>query len=163
MTGQCPWHCDGHGLSLTCVPKSTYVLTEPILRWKLRSLRWNVIPWDLAFDGHCCNMNTASGFASCTQLLSGSAVAVQQQEPKELIVLRRSALQLVRRLRHQGVLWTAPVCSSWIWISRSSTGRSSANPLGDTSRICVQQGNLMVSRHWESRKHTRAAKDTTMW
>ncbi|CAE7781920.1 unnamed protein product, partial [Symbiodinium pilosum] len=39
-----------------------------------------------------------------------------------------------------------PVCSSWIWINRSTSKRSKAAPLGDESLFTVQQANQMVSR-----------------
>ena len=59
-----------------------------------------------------------------------------------------TAMQLFRRLRsHGGQSW-ATVCSSWIWMSRSSTLRSDAFPLGFPGRPqgkSVQNGNTMVS------------------
>ena len=44
------------------------------------------------------------------------------------------------------VLHFAPVCSSWVWINRSSSGRSVDCPLGDVSQRYVSDANCMVSR-----------------
>ena len=48
------------------------------------------------------------------------------------------------RLREGGTAWAAPVCSSWVWISRSVSERSATNPLGNSSRTFVQEGNTIV-------------------
>lgn len=57
------------------------------------------------------------------------------------------ALTLILRLRWGGAALAAPVCSSWVWISRSVTRRSWFDPLGDFTKVSgVRQGNLMVSR-----------------
>ena len=57
----------------------------------------------------------------------------------------RSALQLLRRCKEGGVIWLAPVCSSWVWISRGSSGRSKIMPLGLPSESTAA-GTLQVSR-----------------
>ncbi|CAJ1335972.1 unnamed protein product, partial [Effrenium voratum] len=49
----------------------------------------------------------------------------------------------VCRLRPGSGKFTAPVCSTWVFLSRSSTGRSAARPLGWTSRECVA-GRVLV-------------------
>ena len=41
---------------------------------------------------------------------------------------------------------TAPVCSTWVWLSRGETCRSGCNPLGNQSRPCVKNANAMVVR-----------------
>ena len=56
----------------------------------------------------------------------------------------RSCINLVRRLRGHGLLFAAPVCSSWVWMSRAF--RSKEHPLGDERVECVRQGNLQVAR-----------------
>lgn len=56
------------------------------------------------------------------------------------------ALGLASRLVQGATAWAAPVCSSWVWVSRSSTGRSAARPAGKTSCPSVQEGNLMVKQ-----------------
>ena len=40
----------------------------------------------------------------------------------------------------------APVCSSWTFMNRGTSGRSASKPLGDTSRQYVREANCMVSR-----------------
>ena len=57
------------------------------------------------------------------------------------------ALQLARRVvPHQGSTLWGLVCSSWVWMPRSSTGRSSNKPLGRESAHAFADGNCMVSR-----------------
>jgi hypothetical protein len=54
----------------------------------------------------------------------------------------RAALLLVLALKEGGLLWLAPVCSSWVWLNSSRTRRSVANPDGDESYPPVVEGNL---------------------
>ena len=52
------------------------------------------------------------------------------------------AVSLVMRLRVGGLLWIAPVCSSWVWLNVSMTKRSADNCYkGDTKYKPVQEGN----------------------
>ena len=55
-------------------------------------------------------------------------------------------LLTVSYLRSGGTMWMAPTCASWVWISRSRTRRSAANPLGVATVPAVQDGNASVSR-----------------
>ena len=57
-----------------------------------------------------------------------------------------TALILVLRLCVGGCLYMAPVCSSWVWINRSTSGRKPWEPNGDISKLYVRQGNEMMSR-----------------
>ena len=54
------------------------------------------------------------------------------------------ALSLVMRIQAGGSLWTAPVCSSWGFIGRSTTQRSSLNPGGNVFNNKVSYANRMV-------------------
>ena len=54
------------------------------------------------------------------------------------------AAMLALSLRQNGLLVAAPVCSSWVWLSRSSTHRSACQPLGRGD--AAEVGNEMVSR-----------------
>ena len=56
-------------------------------------------------------------------------------------------LFMVLSFEADAILWFATVCSSWIWLSRSSTGRNKRMPLG-TPHLCrsVEDGNTMVAR-----------------
>ena len=57
----------------------------------------------------------------------------------------KNALSLVLSLRSGGLLWLAPVCSSFSWLALSVTLReASTNYAGDTARRCVAQGNFMA-------------------
>jgi hypothetical protein len=52
----------------------------------------------------------------------------------------------VCRVRSTGIVILAPVCASWSWMSRSSTGRSLIEPLGSDTSPSAIEGNEMVSR-----------------
>jgi hypothetical protein len=45
-----------------------------------------------------------------------------------------------------GVLWGAPPCSTWVWMSRHSTGRSEATILGNPASDYVRSQNALVTR-----------------
>ena len=51
------------------------------------------------------------------------------------------AMQRVFSLRIGGTLWCAPVCSSWVWVSSATSGRSAERPEGNTEREFVRDGN----------------------
>lgn len=53
---------------------------------------------------------------------------------------------LALRLRARGLSFWATVCSTWVFMSRSSTGRDETCPLGSARFQCVQDANLMVAR-----------------
>ncbi|CAK9095839.1 unnamed protein product [Durusdinium trenchii] len=55
-------------------------------------------------------------------------------------------LHQVLRLRPGSGKFTAPVCSTWVFMSRGSTGRSSQRPLGKQEYKSVQDANIMVAR-----------------
>ena len=57
-----------------------------------------------------------------------------------------TALIFVLRLKANGFSSWGAVCSSWIWVVRSTSQRSKTNPLGDTSKEFVRIGNQMVAR-----------------
>ena len=56
------------------------------------------------------------------------------------------ALTIIMRVRKGGVCWFAPPCSSWVWMSRASTGRAESRPLGNDDRANVRIQNILVSR-----------------
>lgn len=41
-----------------------------------------------------------------------------------------------------GFVWAGPQCSTWVWLSRGTAGRSNTNVDGDLSRKSVRLGNL---------------------
>ena len=56
-------------------------------------------------------------------------------------------VQWVRRLHPRGACHLATVCSTWVWMCRSSTGRSEEQPLGCPPQSeVVQAANVMVAR-----------------
>lgn len=54
------------------------------------------------------------------------------------------ALQLVLRLRVGGLLHAGPPCSSWVWVSRGSTKRTRANPMGCAKLPATAEGNTTL-------------------
>lgn len=55
------------------------------------------------------------------------------------------ALAFIMQVRRGGVCWLAPPCSTWVWMSRSSTGRVHG-PLGDENNPNVFNQNILVCR-----------------
>ena len=56
----------------------------------------------------------------------------------------RKALRLVLRLRAGGLLWMAPLCSSFVFPNSGKCKRNASNFGGDTSYLPVEQGNYMA-------------------
>lgn len=52
----------------------------------------------------------------------------------------------IMRVKTSGLVMMGPQCSSWVWLSRSTTRRSLTNPYGDTSVETVREGNQVNSR-----------------
>ena len=52
----------------------------------------------------------------------------------------------VLNLRPGSGAWVAPVCSSWVYMSRGSTGRTKSNPLGWIQYESVVNQNILVAR-----------------
>eukprot|EP00969_Alexandrium_andersonii_P163548 7229528-Alexandrium_andersonii.AAC.1 len=88
----------------------------------MRMQKLIAIPYELKLLGDMMDLCSASGYAL--------------------------ALGLVLRLasRGRGMLWLAPVCSSWVFISSGSTGRSKWSPEGDDAAGNVEYSNKMAAR-----------------
>ena len=56
------------------------------------------------------------------------------------------AMGFALRIKRHGSIWAAPVCSSWVWIARSGTGRCNKDAGGDRSQSRVRSGNVVVVR-----------------
>ena len=56
------------------------------------------------------------------------------------------AMSLTLRVRRHGSIWRAPVCSSWVWISRSGSDRTQQHAGGNTKIPRIRSGNTMVVR-----------------
>ena len=58
-----------------------------------------------------------------------------------------SAISLIMRLYTAlGFNHSGTVCSSWVWVGRSQTGRTKDTPLGWREQPCVEHANVMVAR-----------------
>lgn len=57
-----------------------------------------------------------------------------------------TTLAAVRSLVCGGVYWAAPPCSTWIWLSRSTTGRSLTRPRGSRIWKKVRRANRLIRR-----------------
>jgi hypothetical protein len=55
-------------------------------------------------------------------------------------------VQKVSMVRSTGIVVIAPVCGSFSWMSRHSSGRTVLEPLGNLRSLKVKEGNMMVSR-----------------
>ena len=65
----------------------------------------------------------------------------------EVTVYLRLAIQAILQTDDDGfTVLLAVLCSTWSSVSRGSTFRSYLCPLGDETRQCVSQGNVMVAR-----------------
>ena len=61
------------------------------------------------------------------------------------IYVRLAILQVLRLLPN-AVLHAGPVCSSWVFLSRHTTGRTELDPMGASGSPSACMGNLMVAR-----------------
>eukprot|EP00929_Paragymnodinium_shiwhaense_P057215 TRINITY_DN28631_c0_g1_i1.p1 TRINITY_DN28631_c0_g1~~TRINITY_DN28631_c0_g1_i1.p1 ORF type:complete len:312 (+),score=56.79 TRINITY_DN28631_c0_g1_i1:154-1089(+) len=50
------------------------------------------------------------------------------------------------RVRRGGLIFCGPQCSSWVWVGRSTTGRSKQDPMGNLSVESVVAGNTLNAR-----------------
>ena len=50
------------------------------------------------------------------------------------------------RVWEGGLVWSGQVCSTWVWLARSSTRRTWELPLGNLLCPCVRAGNAMAAR-----------------
>ena len=62
---------------------------------------------------------TFQGNSQYHRVLLGTAIAIQSNGT--LLFLESTQ---VRTLRQNGIWWCAPPCSTWVWLSRATTGRS---------------------------------------
>lgn len=56
------------------------------------------------------------------------------------------AVLLTMRLKVGGLLFSGTPCSTWVFVSRGSTGRSRAQPLGRVGVDCVATANVLTAR-----------------
>ena len=123
-----------------------------------RLLRWGAIPMDIRLDPHVGDFNSPSGYLLEPHLAimwsgpcaCGAWADLSNEDP-------RSALMLVRRLRADALLFCGPPCSTWVWMSRGSTLRSTVTPLGDTTLPCVASANKLVARRRRVSVHSQVS------
>ena len=129
------------------------------LLWFIKmSMGENELPVDLQFAdmymgvGHLKSQFEQRGFNSVGFEISHDpvnqdALSVQGFLTMLVFALRlldgvqKNGLDLYRALQHWGT-----VCSSWIYVSMGSTGRSRECPEGDENVRSVRAGNIMVAR-----------------
>eukprot|EP00969_Alexandrium_andersonii_P125266 5537792-Alexandrium_andersonii.AAC.1 len=97
-----------------------YFAGEGNLSAGFRQLSYSAASFDLKSDANLQNLMTSDG-----------------------MMVALSLALMLRPLVGFGHFGT--VCSTWIWLSRSSTGRSESNPLGNGS-VTTTYANEMVSR-----------------
>ena len=92
--------------------------------------------------GRVAKAFATAGLQSLTYAVNDDPLCQDFLSPQGMITATTYAMRLVRGgLAHWGT-----VCSSWVWISRSTTGRSAENIQGYRDRLPVSQGNRMVAR-----------------
>ena len=55
-------------------------------------------------------------------------------------------LTYILAVRQMGIVLMAPVCSSWCWLNRYTSGRDRHNWAGDVTKKSVREANMMVAR-----------------
>jgi hypothetical protein len=101
-------------------------------------------------------INSVELFAGCQSITNGvkafghSACAldistISPNDDMNTSVGFLRSVMYVLGLNKNGLLWAAPPCSSWIFLTRYSTGRNQENPMGDDTEY-VQKANQQVSR-----------------
>jgi len=99
-------------------------------------------------DGVLCLVASLACFQShakpaCFEWWMFCAAAAERHLPA---MRSRLAVQMTLCIVSGGLLWAAPVCSSWVFMSRGSTGRSATTPLGSSSSKSATEGNIMAGR-----------------
>jgi hypothetical protein len=123
----------------------------------LSSPAWTQVPRDLAcievFSGvgSVTSAALALGFAASSydkNRVPGTTDSPQSPHSEDITtdVGFKNAVRLVMRLRVGGLLWLAPVCSSWGFMNSSHCKRhASSGYIGDLSCAPVRMGNLIAN------------------
>ena len=83
---------------------------------------------------------TAGLFGAAIDQTYGAHMNINTNEGFALLLL------CLLRVCSGGLMIIAAQCSSWVWLSRSTSGRSTENPHGDVSKQFVRDGNLLNVR-----------------
>lgn len=92
--------------------------------------------------GNVARAFAEAGYASYGFELKKNRVAMDILSPTGFAFAIKLAMQTCRG----GFAWFAPVCSTWVWVSRYSTNRSAIYPMGNPGQPCVTDANVMISR-----------------
>jgi hypothetical protein len=109
--------------------------------------------------GFCGGIDAAELFAGCCSVTNGLKAVGLVSIPFEIKMMGELmdmnscpgfclAITLVLRMamKGRGLLWLAPVCSTWIFMSSGTTQRTKWAPEGNTRLECVRNANLMSAR-----------------
>ena len=106
-----------------------------------------VVLRNLLFLDICAGRARIARIASAAGLC-GVAIDREYSVHMDLNTCAGFALAVLLLLRTQpgGLLFLAAQCSSWVWVARSHTGRSKANPRGHETKPVVAEGNSLNDR-----------------
>ena len=106
-----------------------------------------VVLRNLQFLDICAGRARIARIASAAGLC-GVAIDREYSVHMDLNTCAGFALAVLLLLRTQpgGLLFLAAQCSSWVWVARSHTGRSKANPRGHETKPVVAEGNSLNDR-----------------
>jgi len=116
-------------------------------------------------DGHKLKLEDIYGkprrhfiemFAGDRSVTKGLWLLGYQGEPVDLRIQKThdlmtpfgflASIALIWGIAKGGLCWMAPPCSSWVWMSRHSTGRSKDDAKGNEKHTKVWCSNILVSR-----------------
>lgn len=142
--------CDAAKEQMTFTLKSLVHVGAPLVLMQLVCLlyRANGV---MAMDVDCVEY-----FAGCQAVTRAWSRCGYKSCPYEILLDKSTmdilsptgfciALTMALRLKRNAFVLLATVCSTWVFLSRSSTGRSIWRPLGNGSKT-VEAANVMVSR-----------------
>ena len=111
-------------LMLTSIDAAELFAGDMAITEALRRFSYLCVPMDIRYAPEAMNILTPAGFGLALTL-----------------VLRMA-------MNGKGLLWLAPVCSSWVFMSAGSTDRCRYFPLGNQSEesTCVKDANIMYAR-----------------
>jgi len=132
--------------TVTCLGHRTVKAIGPILAI-MACLSHLPDTWDL---------NVVEYFSGVQSVTNGCAQQGPQAVPYDVNLDTRldmtssvgflHAVELALRIRPAGMAFFAPPCSSFVWVNRYTSGRSSSSPEGHRDRPHVQSANLIVVR-----------------
>ena len=117
----------------------------------------NVLYWlaknrPIAKGKHCVEFFSGAGVIAKTFKKNGYVAAeydIERSYVHENILTSEgmlTCLEHAQAIVQGGLAHWATVCSSWVWICRSSTLRTEDRPEGDPTVKSVKKGNMMVAR-----------------